>query len=175
MLLKNYTKEIFRPECNPQFQSLHCFAHLEEDIREVLPYLNTVLGGSGYTADPPSLMLQIHGRLIALHPRKIAINALKSEADADKILNWLKREINETWEKRQEIEPSYGIPPKPQPMEVLKLLPKTNCGECGQPTCIVFVSLVMQGVKGVGDCPQLTPQNRTKLKEYMSNFRFVDL
>jgi len=69
MLLKNYSKEIFRPECNPGFQSLHCFAHLEEDISEVLPYLNTALGGSGYTQEPPSLTLQIHGRIIALHPK----------------------------------------------------------------------------------------------------------
>lgn len=175
MLLKNYTKEIFRPECNPQFQSLHCFAHLDEDIREVLPYLNTVLGGSGFTEDPPSLMLQIHGRLIALHPKKIAINALKNEEDADNILEWLKREINETWEKRNEIAPSYGIPPKPQPMEVLKLLPKTNCGECGQSTCIVFASLAIQGVKGGDDCPQLCDEVRSKLNRYLGNFSFSDI
>ena len=175
MLLKSYTEEIFRPGCNPQFQSLHCFAHLDEDIREVLPYLNTVLGGSGYTKDPPSLMLQIHGRLIALHPKKIAINALKNDEDAEKILEWLKREINQTWEKRAEITPSYGTPPKPQPMEVLKLLPKTNCRECGQPTCIVFASLVIQGVKGAEDCPQLSGEFRSKLDEYLSKFTFADL
>jgi ArsR family metal-binding transcriptional regulator len=175
MLLKNYTMEIFRPECNPQFQSLHCFAHLDEDIREVLPYLNTVLGGSGYTQDPPSLMLQIHGRLIALHPKKIAINALKNDKEAEKILEWLRREINQTWEKRDEITPSYGTPPKPQPMEVLKLLPKTNCGECGQPTCIVFASLVIQGVKEADDCLQLTEQNKTKLNKYLNKFSFIDL
>jgi ArsR family metal-binding transcriptional regulator len=167
--------EIFRPECNPQFQSLHCFAHLDEDIREVLPYLNTVLGGSGYTQDPPSLMLQIHGRLIALHPKKIAINALKNDKEAEKILEWLRREINQTWEKRDEITPSYGTPPKPQPMEVLKLLPKTNCGECGQPTCIVFASLVIQGVKEADDCLQLTEQNKTKLNKYLNKFSFIDL
>jgi ArsR family metal-binding transcriptional regulator len=175
MLLKDYRKEIFRPECNPQFQSLHCFAHLDEDISGVLPYLNTVLGGSGYTQDPPSLMLQVHGRLIALHPKKIAINALKNDEDADKILEWLKREINETWENRHEITPSYGIAPKPQPIELLKLLPKTNCKECGQPTCIVFASLVLQGVKGAEDCPQLAGQNRIKLEEYLSKFSFIDL
>jgi len=174
MLLKNYTKEIFRPECNPQFRSLHCFAHLDEDISEVLPYLNTVLGGSGFTEDPPSLMLQIHGRLIALHPKKIAINALKDEEEIDKILQWLQREINETWEKRDEIEPRYTIPPKPQPMEVLKLLPRTNCGECGQPTCIVFASLVIQGVKDADDCPQLSGEVRSKLNRYLSNFSFID-
>lgn len=41
MLFKNYTKEISRPECNPGIQSVHCISHLAEDIREVLPYLNT--------------------------------------------------------------------------------------------------------------------------------------
>jgi hypothetical protein len=32
MLLKSYRKEIFRPECNPSFQSLHCIAYLDQDI-----------------------------------------------------------------------------------------------------------------------------------------------
>ena len=45
MFLKGYRKEIFRPECNPTFQSVHCIARLETDISEVLPYLNAVLGG----------------------------------------------------------------------------------------------------------------------------------
>ena len=43
-MLKGYRKEIIRPECNPQFQSLHCIAHLDKYITEVLPYLNAVLG-----------------------------------------------------------------------------------------------------------------------------------
>ena len=29
MLLGSYTKEIFRAECNPGFEALHCFAHLD--------------------------------------------------------------------------------------------------------------------------------------------------
>ena len=54
MLLKGYRKKIFWTECNPSFQSLHCIAHLDEDIREVLPYLNTVLGGDeNYHAPRP--------------------------------------------------------------------------------------------------------------------------
>ena len=58
MLFKHYTKEIFRPECNPNFQSVHCIARLAEDIREVLPYLNAVLGGFSYTKEPPSVTQQ---------------------------------------------------------------------------------------------------------------------
>ena len=175
MLLKGYRKEIFRPECNPHFESLHCFAHLENDIREVIPYLNTVLGGTAYQKNPPSVMFRINGRLIAVHPNKIAINALKDDAEAEKILQWLANEINETWEKRDEIEPSESVAEKPKLIEVLKLLPKTNCSECGYPTCMVLSSLVIQGVKGSNDCTQLEATNKSRLDAYLGKFRFVDL
>lgn len=172
MLLRNYTKEIFRPECNPSFQSVHCIAHLAEDIREVLPYLNTILGGFSYTKEPPSVTFKVQGRLITVYPRKIAINALKDEAEADKILEWLKREVNAAWEKRAEIEPEYESAPRPNVFEILKRLPKTNCRECGQPTCMVFATRVAEGAKGAEDCPSLDEQNRQRLKEYLGQFRW---
>ena len=175
MLLKGYKKEIFKPKCNPHFESLHCFAHVENDIREVIPYLNTALGGTAYQKNPPSVMFQINGRLITVHPKKIAINALKDEAEAEKILQWLTHEINETWKKRNEIKPSESVAEKPKLIEVLKLLPKTNCGECGQPTCMVFSSLVIQGVKGPNDCTQLDATNKNRLETYLKKFYFVDL
>ncbi len=104
MLLKSYTKEIFRPKCNPSFQSLHCIANLDQDISEVLPYLNALLGGFEYLKDPPAVTFRIEGKLITVHSHQIAINALKDEGEADKILHWLKRKINEAWEKCEEIE-----------------------------------------------------------------------
>jgi ArsR family metal-binding transcriptional regulator len=173
MLLKGYRKEIFRPECNPQFQSLHCIAHLDEDITEVLPYLNTVLGGHQYFKEPSALTLRTHGKLITLHPREIAINALKDEAEADKILEWLKQEINEAWEKRDGIDPSFDTPEKPRIFEILKLLPKTNCRECGQPTCMVFATHVAEGGRGPEDCPPLSEEARVKLQEYLDQFQMI--
>jgi ArsR family metal-binding transcriptional regulator len=170
MLLKGYRKQIFRPECNPQFQSLHCIAHLDEDISEVLPYLNTVLGGHQYLREPPALTLKSHGKLITLHPREVAINALRDEKEADRILEWLKGEINETWKKRSEIQPSLETPVRPRILEILKLLPKTNCRECGQPTCMVFAAQVAEGGRGSGDCPPLGQENRQKLSQYLSRF-----
>ena len=172
MLLKGYRKEIFRPECNPQFQSLHCIAHLNEDVTEVFPYLNTVFGGHQYLKDPPALTLKVHGKLITLHPREIAVNALKDEGEADKILEWLKQEINQTWLARDSIEPSFETSAQPRIFDILKLLPKTNCGECGQPTCMVFASLVAQGVKGAADCPPLDDRNRDNITKYLMQFVF---
>jgi ArsR family metal-binding transcriptional regulator len=170
MLLKSYTKEIFRAKCNPAFQAVHCIAHLDQDIGEVIPYLNAELGGFEYLDDPPAVTFKNNGRLIAVHSDKIAINALKDEAEADKILEWLKREINETWDKRGGITPSYKSAPRPQIIEILKLLPKTNCRECGQPTCMVFATQVAEGVKGAEACPALKIDQKVKLEEYVRQF-----
>ena len=172
MLLKSYSKEIFRPECNPGFESVHCIAHLDQDISEVLPYLNAVLGGFDYLKNPPAVIFRSQGKLITVHGDKIAINALRDEAEADKILQWLQREINAAWTNRENIQPSDEGAPKPKVIEILKLLPRTNCRECGQPTCMVFAARVAEGVKGSEDCPPLEPGNIQRLEEYMSQFKF---
>jgi ArsR family metal-binding transcriptional regulator len=171
LLLRSYTKEIFRPECNPGFQSLHCIARLDQDVSVALPYLNASLGGFEYFRDPPAVTFKVHGKLITVHHREIAVNALKDKEEADKILEWLKREINEAWEKRGEIEPKYEGAPKPKLLEILRLLPLTNCRECGQPTCMVFAARMAEGVKGSEDCPPLKKHRRIKLDGYMARFQ----
>jgi len=171
MLLESYKKEIFRPECNPSFQSLHCIAHLDQDIADALPYLNAALGGFEYFKEPPAVTFRVQGKIITVHPREIAVNALKDEEEAHKILEWLQREINEAWEKREAIKPKYEGIPKPKLLEILKLLPKTNCRECGEATCMVFAARVAEGAKGFEQCPHLKEENRTKLEHYMSGFQ----
>ena len=126
MLLKSYTKEIFNNECMPGAMSVQCFAHLNEDVGKALPYLNTSLGGHFFTKNPPSVTFKVQGKLITVHAKKIAINALRDEEEATKIIEWLKREINWAWEKRHEIEPSFESAPTPKVIEILRLLPKTK-------------------------------------------------
>jgi hypothetical protein len=41
------------------------------------------------------------------------------------------------------------------PMDVLKLLDKSNCKKCGKPTCLAFAAAVYKGEKSLDDCPQL--------------------
>lgn len=172
MLLESYAKEIFRAECNPGFEALHCFAHLDQDVSEAIPYLNAVLGGFTYTKEPPSVTFKAQGKLITVHAKKIAVNALKDEEEAVKIIEWLKREINSAWENRDKIEPLFEAAAQPKVIEILKLLPKTNCKECGQPTCMVFATQVAEGAKGPEDCPSLSGDKKTELSAYLGQFHF---
>ena len=41
-------------------------------------------------------------------------------------------------------------------MEVLKHLPRTNCGDCGQPTCLAFATQVIKEGEDLDKCPHLT-------------------
>jgi ArsR family metal-binding transcriptional regulator len=172
MLLQGYTLEIFRSKCNAEAETLHCFAHLSDDVGPALPYLNTVLGGFAYCADPPSLTLRSSGKLITVHARKIAVNALQDEEQAEKIVSWLQREINEAWDKRESITPTTRPSARPVLFDILKLLPKTNCRQCGEPTCMVFAARVVEGVKDQGQCPPLDDEKKNALAAYLGRFNF---
>jgi len=57
-------------------------------------------------------------------------------------------------------------------IEILKLLPRTNCRECGETTCMVFAARMAEGVKDPGDCLTLGAENKKNLEAYMGQFRF---
>lgn len=41
--------------------------------------------------------------------------------------------------------------------EILKLVPRTNCGECGLPTCVAFAVQVVAGARPLAACPHVAP------------------
>lgn len=117
-------------------------------------------------------MFHHHGRIIKVGAKEIAINALKDAEEADRVMEWLKTEINQAWENRDTITPCYSGKVKPKLLEILNLLPKTNCKKCGQPICMVFAAQVVEGGRGIESCPDLSAENSEKLTEYLSGFEF---
>jgi ArsR family metal-binding transcriptional regulator len=172
MLLNQFTTKFVRPP-NPTAQHLRCYAQLANDIHEVLPYLNTVLQGYQFCPDPPSLTLKYHAKLITLTSHEIAINMVKDQTEAEDILEWLTKEINAAWEQRGEITPSFEVAPPPRALDILKLLPRTNCRACGHPTCMVFAVQVGQKAQSLDACPGLEPENLTRLRDYLRQFQLL--
>jgi len=170
MLLKNYTIEIFKSKCQSEAKGVHCYAHLEQNVADALPFLNSVLGGFEYFSDPPAVTFKAQGKLITVHGDKIAINALKDGNEAELIIKWLKKEINDVWERKDNITPCFTGMPRPGIIEILKLLPKTNCRECNEPTCLVFATKVAEGGKGSNDCPGIGEKEKQQLDIYLDKF-----
>ena len=40
-------------------------------------------------------------------------------------------------------------------LDVFKILPQTNCGDCGQPTCLAFATRVIKEGEDLEKCPYL--------------------
>jgi len=121
--------------------------HAEADagLEDVLPYLNAVLKGAIYNHALPALTFNRGERIICLHRRLITGAKFDDVADARATLDWLSELVNQTWERRAEITPSYERRERLTPLAVYKLLPRTNCRRCGLPTCLAFaVELVAE-------------------------------
>jgi acetyl-CoA decarbonylase/synthase complex subunit gamma len=50
-------------------------------------------------------------------------------------------------------------------IEIFKLLPKTNCGECGVPTCLAFAMNLAAGKAELSACPYVSDEAKEKLSE----------
>ncbi len=50
-------------------------------------------------------------------------------------------------------------------IEIFKLLPKTNCGECGVPTCLAFAMSLAAGKAELSACPHVSEEAKAQLQE----------
>src|SRR6056297_2519724 len=50
-------------------------------------------------------------------------------------------------------------------IQIFKLLPQTNCKECGAPTCLAFAMNLASGKAELDSCPYVSDEAREKLAE----------
>ena len=50
-------------------------------------------------------------------------------------------------------------------IEIFKLLPKTNCKDCGEPTCLAFAMKLAAGKAELSACPSVSEEAKAKLSE----------
>ena len=50
-------------------------------------------------------------------------------------------------------------------IQIFKLLPKTNCGECGVPTCLAFAMSLAAGKAELAVCPYISEEAKAQLSE----------
>jgi ArsR family metal-binding transcriptional regulator len=102
--------------------------------------------------------------MIVLYPRRITIAKADEIVDAWLTLEGIRRFAEETWANRARVEPCFTTRKKPPALEIFKRLPRTNCGLCGEPTCMAFAMRLWAGEASVRKCtPVFEPANaRTK-------------
>jgi len=155
MIIRDYDLELFTPPCEPGAEKWSTIARLKVDISAVLPFLNATLRGAVYHHAAKALTWKKGGRNIAFRSYEIAAANLEDRAEAELVIKELIITVNHTWERRTEIDPDFEMHQRPTPMAVFRLLPGTNCHECGQPTCFTFALKLVAGQQKLEECPPL--------------------
>ncbi|MGQ9546356.1 MAG: (Fe-S)-binding protein [Dehalococcoidia bacterium] len=155
MLLRGYNiTKVGRSFCNPEWVAV--IAELSDDISEVFPYLNAVVKNAVYTPEAQNLNFKLDAGAVSLMPREINVGQVTCEDDGIRVLDYVKQLINDTWEKRASITPVYQRKEEIKAKDVLDYLPKTNCRDCGLPTCFAFAVALLKGQKRLQDCSALS-------------------
>jgi ArsR family metal-binding transcriptional regulator len=167
--------EIFRPKMDSTKETLHAIATFTADISPSFPYVNAELGGWDYDQVNQALMLKLSdGKWITLHSRKIAIRGARDMEEAQALLAWIKGQINEIYARRAAITPRCTGQAGLKIMEILKLLPMTNCKACGYAACMAYAAALREGEIRPTDCPPLQEEQfcekREKLRIYLEGF-----
>jgi ArsR family metal-binding transcriptional regulator len=155
VLIDDFDLEVFTPPCEPGAERFAARARLTAPVDEALPYLNATLRGAVYHRAAGALTWKKAGHNIAFHAYEIATSNVEDRDAAVKELRWLVDLVNRIWERRAEITPDLETHQRPTPMAVYKLLPRTNCKACGEPTCFTFALRLAAAQLEVESCPQL--------------------
>ncbi len=167
--------DIFRPKMDATKEVLHAIATFAADISPSFPFVNAELGGWDYDQTNQVLLLKLSdGKWITLHPHKIAMRGIKDLDEAHALLAWIQGQINDIYARRETITPRYVSQAGLKIMEILKLLPLTNCKACGYPTCMAYAAALREGETSLKDCPPLWEdkyrEKREKLEAYLESF-----
>jgi ArsR family metal-binding transcriptional regulator len=167
--------DIFRPKMDATKEVLHAIATFQTDISPVFPYVNAELGGWDYDQTNQVLLLKVaDGKWITLHPQKIAIRGARDLEESHALLKWIKGQINDIYGRRDQIAPRYASQAGLKVMEILKLLPLTNCKLCGYATCMAYAAALREGEVSLEACKpcgeEKYREKQEKLQAYLQSY-----
>ena len=137
---------------------------LEREVK-ALAYMLPPLRAN-YSSAWNCLTLKFLGRLIGIYGSGKIVFCAKDPDEAELVLRLLRELIIEVRRRMGNQLPSDEELRRKSQLSALKLynyLPKKNCGECGELTCIAFAIRVLNGDKKLSECPLLSESKYSHL------------
>lgn len=155
MLIGGWELEMFSPPCDPGSPVWVARVKTDADLGPVMPYVNAEVKNGFYDPKVPTMVWREGAHKYALRENVVSINNLKDRAHAERIAKKAVDQLNDIWERREEIEPDHTTRVPPKLLDVLRHLPRANCGKCGFTSCMAFAAALIEGEKCVEDCSPL--------------------
>ncbi len=151
---------MFSPPCDPGSPIWAARVKTDAHLAPVMPYVNAKMKNAFYDPKVPTIVWREGEHKYALRENIISINNLRDRDQALRVAERTVKKLNEIWERREEIKPDYTTRVPPKLLDILKLLPRTNCGKCGVPSCMAFAAQLVEGERCVEECPSLLEKDK---------------
>jgi ArsR family metal-binding transcriptional regulator len=150
--------------CIADSTKFRIIARFEPPLGGALKLLEPLFPRARYSEKIGALIIQKGNILITIYSTgNVTMTMIKSEAEAQETLEYLKKTINEAIVK--------GVTPVPREKvkvdhaEIYKYLPKTDCRICGELSCYAFAIRLVGGETALEKCtPLLEPKFATSLE-----------
>jgi ArsR family metal-binding transcriptional regulator len=173
-----FLKEIKVIETSPCLAEKHLFKGItmaSVSLTEILPYLNAIVDKPNYQPNSNSLTFKDGIIGFTLQDYNINITRFANMTHLYEILDWIKNLINDAYESRDEIEPRYKARKIVPVFKIHGLLPKTNCRECGEQSCMAFAAKLNNFDAEIDECPPLQKNEYADLRKKLITEMELDL
>ena len=135
------------------YPNLGARLEVESDLAPLFPYINGSVNGARYLESPERIQFIFEGVQCTLYSYEIVAAAFSDHDHARVFGENLLDFLNALHGKRNSIKPNYRKSKHLSVIDIYKVLPKTNCGECGLPSCLAFAGALSKGKTGTAECP----------------------
>jgi ArsR family metal-binding transcriptional regulator len=150
-----YRYQLVNIECLPGSANFNVIMELDESIQELLPYLASALKRCTYKHGAEVINCMDRGHIVAIYPDRLTITDVGNPVEADSLCREYFQKIAEVRSNRASLEPTFEKRSTLTILDILRALPKTNCGECGASTCTEFAAKVHREEEAISRCPPL--------------------
>ena len=167
-LIADYEITLVEPGCVSGVGRWGVQVSLNNDISAVFPYLNAILNNAWYDHQNRVLIWGEQEQRYAFHPDQILIARVQDQRHARQVVRDIIDKINDIWQERDNITPRLTEKKLPSVIDIFKLLPRTNCKQCGYLTCMAYAADLRQGTAHLQECPSLVQPEYAENKERIS-------
>jgi len=158
--------------CLLELRKLQITAQANKPLKEIIPILYLAIPHSQYAKAFGSVTFLLEGKLVTVYSSgKINLGCVLREEIALRLLEKLEAVLEkayEYYERQGSPDPKLlEVKQKLSPIEVYKLLPKTNCKECGEQGCFPFAVKLANGEKTLQGCTQIQQPKYSAEKEML--------
>ncbi len=164
MFVKRYSDlSIHTPACHPGTPILSAQFSFDTDVSELFPYINAAVEDAKYFDIPHYIKFTLDGVMWALYPENAAAVPFEDHSQAMEHIDRMIMFLNKLYGEKEAITPDHKKYKPVSVLEIYKVLPGTNCKECGFSACMAFAAALSKEEVSYAKCPELKTSEKEQL------------